>query len=93
MHARELQRNNIIVAGVSEDEALSPQNIIEKLFAEKLEENVSAVEARRLGKKNPNSQRPRPILVRLPDYKSKVSLMKKRGKLKGTKIFINDSPK
>ena len=90
LHDRELRRNNIVVVGISEDEALNPQSSVEKIFAEKLEENVSVVEARRLGKKSPNNQGPRPILVRLPDYKSKVSLMRKRGKLKGTRIFIND---
>ena len=36
------------MVGISEDEALNPQNTVEKLFAEKLKENVSVVEARRL---------------------------------------------
>ena len=32
----------------------------------------------------------RPILVQFSDLKSKVSVMKKRGSLKGTNIYIND---
>ena len=89
MHERELRRNNLVIVGAEED---TPKEItaevVKKVLSNKLNTEIPIVEARRIGKAN--ARRPRPILVRLPDYNAKVSVLKKRSQMKGTNIFIND---
>ena len=87
-HERALRRNNVIVVGVAEDDSCSTYDAIQKLFSEKLNAPGLSFEARRLGKKK--DQGTRSILVRFSDSKSKVSAMKKRSLLKGSKIYMND---
>ena len=89
MHKRELRRNNLVIVGAEAD---TPKEIttevVKKVLSNKLNTEIPIVEARRIGKAN--AHRPHPILVRLPDYNAKVSVLKKRSQMKGTNIFIND---
>ena len=87
-HERALRKNNAVVIGVQEGDASSTEEIVLKLFSDKLDERELPIQARRLGRKG--DQRSRPILVSFTDIRSKVSIMKKHSMLKGTRIFIND---
>ena len=87
-HERALRKNNAVIIGVQEDDASSTEEIVLKMFSDKLGERELPIQARRLGRKG--DQRSRPILVSFPDTRSKVSIMKKRSMLKGTRVFIND---
>ena len=62
--------------------------VVKKVLSNKLSTEIPIIEVRRIGKAN--TRGPRPILVRLPDYNTKVSVLKKRSQMKGTNIFIND---
>ena len=89
MHERELRRNNLVIVGVEEDRPRETTvEVVKKVLSNKLNTEIPIIEARRIGKAN--TRGPRPILVRLPDYNTKVSVLKKRSQMKGTNIFIND---
>lgn len=86
------RKNNIIAKGIEEDEEedqIKTRSIIEKLFKEKLKiEPVGIDRVMRLGRER--GKYPRPILIKMNELNKKISVMKERPKLKGTRIFLED---
>lgn len=91
MNERQKREKNMIVMGVSENE--NGENLegqIRTIFENQLEmKDVGVLRCRRLGKKFNGRTNPRPILVSFETVEKKMSVMKRRTKLAGTKIYLN----
>lgn len=87
------RRNNLVIYGVTEDsdeEARTLENKIkEGIFKDTLDLEVKSIERiHRIG--NRYGQRPRPIILRLFDYREKNKILSCCNKLKGTPISISE---
>ena len=87
------RRSNLKILGVKETQRAEDHIETERLTLELLNKSLGLNTtsrdidiAHRVGKPAPN--RPRPILVKCIDRKTKIDIIKNRSKLKGTKILI-----
>ena len=90
MHDRQL-RKNIVIYGLDEEDSRGPVSQFRSMLSDKLgmeSEQVSIIEAFRLGKKRDSNIRP--VLVKLRDVQCKADIMNKWHLLKGSGIFINN---
>lgn len=87
------RRNNLIVYGIRErtDESVESltKEVVDNVFSSVLRVNVSSVERiHRLGRKQPDKHRP--VILKLMDYREKMSVLKNCSKLKGTSISVSE---
>lgn len=86
------RRKNIIIKGVEEqgeEKQQETEEITKKIIEEKLEVNgIKISEIARLGKKMEGKNRP--ILVKCETESGKSKIMRKRARLRGTVIFLDD---
>lgn len=87
------RRNNLILFGIpectEETTASLTDTVVTDLFMNTLGVQVSSVERiHRFGRKRLN--KPRPIILKLIDYREKVNVLKNCSKLKGKKISISE---
>lgn len=85
--------NNICVYGILEDSnenlRLNMTRLINDSTGVTLKpEDITAVY--RIGKPADNTQKPRPVILKLKWYEIKMNIMQNRKKFKGTKIFISE---
>ena len=91
IHDRQLRSKNIVIYGLDEEDSHGPVRQFRSMLSDKLgmeSEQVSIIEAFRLGKKGDSNIRP--VLVKLRDVQCKVDIMNKCHLLKGSGIFINN---
>lgn len=99
LHSNELKkcdfdrrRKNLIIFGISEDHK-DLENVILPMFRTNLQiSDFSLAEldfCRRLGEQ-PNTQRPRPIILGLTTQRRKFQILKSSKSLKGSRIFIKE---
>lgn len=89
---KEARSRNLIIVGL--DETDEPQentpHLLNVFFKEKLNvENVNIVQARRLGRKQEASSKPRPVHITFQSQNDRSLVLSNRSKLAGSKIFIN----
>lgn len=80
--------NNVCVYGVEESDGEIIEEKMIKLFTQKLKVNTSKeymIKCYRVGE---NREKPRPVIVKFADYNKKVSILKNKSNLKGTKIGL-----
>lgn len=87
------KNNNVCIYGVPEElnETLCikvPQLISDRTGLSLKQEDIIAVY--RIGKPSENTQKPRPVILKLKWYDSKYSILKNCRKFKGTKVFISE---
>lgn len=87
------RRNNVIIYGIKEEQRESSESlrdiVTDTVFKDKLGISVTGIErCHRLGKKG--GERPRPVILKLLDYREKVSIFHNARKLKGSDISISD---
>ena len=89
-------RDNLVFAGIPEQAEEDPEKTVASFLTKNLKlptetvNNITFHRVHRLGGKKPDSQRPRPIVVKFEHYKQKM-LVKSRGReLRGTDFAIND---
>lgn len=88
------RRNNLMVFGLPEEPNETPQDLRSKVLNDvmekKLHVTLNTVERlHTIGKKQ--TTRPRPVVLRLYDYREKVQLYKNCKNLKGTGISVSDN--
>ena len=86
------RRNNLVIHGLPRKTPKESWEDCEKLIVDMLEEKVGVTQApidraHRLGGPTKSNA---PIILRLSNFKDKQRILEKRGKLKGTDIFINE---
>ena len=87
---REKRGKNVIIIGINENEQHT-EKIVKDLLEGKLGTTPSPIHfCRRLGQRNQTRSRPRPILVAFETVEGKKSVMRKKSRLAGTSICIND---
>ena len=91
MHDCQLRSKNIVIYGLDEEDSCGSVSSFRSMLSDKLgmeSEQVSIIEAFRLGKKRDSNIRP--VLVKLRDVQCKADIMNKCHPLKGSGIFINN---
>ena len=85
---RDARKLNLIISGVKETENEDTTSVIKEIFNVKLslDESIYPSMVKRIGKKGRN----RLILVSTFCLDDKLAVLKKRTKLKGSRIYIND---
>lgn len=82
----------MLIFGLAESSRESSEELLEtvtELIKSKLEINCSDIErCHRVGVRK--SDNPRPVIIKLLDFRTKVAILSNARKLKGTKIFINE---
>ena len=87
---REKRGKNVIIIGINEGEQHT-EKIVKDLLEGKLGITPPPIQyCRRLGQRNQTRSRPRPILVAFETVEGKKSVMRKKSRLAGTSIYIND---
>jgi hypothetical protein len=84
-------RNCLVVTGIPETEEESTDKLIQTLASEKLDitiEDEDIDRSHRLGK--PKAGKHRPIIIKFTRYNMRLAVLKKRTKLKGTHIGIQE---
>ena len=91
MKERESRAKNLVIVGIPEERNEVVQDVTNQFLNERLGLNceTSIIEVRRLGKKLPNRDRPRPILISLNSPVAKRSILAKRSSLAGSNVYIN----
>ena len=89
------RRNNLRIDGVKESEKETWEDTekkVNEIFKHKLgiTTHVKIERAHRTGKTKSDRQKERTIVLKVLDYKDKVTILKNARKLKGTGIFINE---
>ncbi|KAH8009195.1 hypothetical protein HPB51_012693 [Rhipicephalus microplus] len=88
-----LRRNNLIIYGLTETEKETPDQLLEtvhELINVKLGVKCENIERwHRLGTPRNNSS-PRPVIIKLIDFRTKTQILGNARKLKGSKIYINE---
>ena len=91
-----IRRENLKISGIPEDSneiTQSTHKKVRKVFAEKLgiaeSENIEFQRCHRLGGR-PHTGKNRDVIIRFSRYQDRMSVWNSRGKLKGTKLFINE---
>lgn len=81
------KRNNIIIHGISRSGSEDCEGLVQDMLTDQLElsETVQFDRVHRLSGK-PNA----PIIARCTFYKDKVKILKEKGKLKGSTVFIGE---
>ena len=89
---REKRANNLVVVGLNEDEENEdiPTLLSEFLCTKMKLTSVNITQARRLGKKARENNKPRPILMTLGSHLDKTTVTANRSKLSGTRVYINN---
>lgn len=86
------RRNNLVIYGLAENSGETSDELLEtvtELISSKLEVKCSDIErCHRLGVRKSNN--PRPVIIKLLDFRTKVAILSNASKLKSTKIFINE---
>lgn len=89
-------RDNIVFSGIPENTPENPEKLITEFMISKLKippetaNTITFHRAHRLGTKNPQNKRPRPIVAKVEHYKHKQLILSKGRELKGTNFGIND---
>lgn len=89
------RRNNLLVFGIPEkDKEMVDdlrESIIQDVFTKILGVHISSVERlHRIGRKQPSSDRPRPVILKLIDHREKINILVNCSKLKGSDISISE---
>lgn len=91
------RRNNLRVFGIPEENGENTDELVIKLFKDKLEVDVSEKcldRTHRVGKRHPPGQdgtvRPRPIIVRFVSYRDRRIVFTNKKKLKATGVSIKE---
>ncbi|XP_077536026.1 uncharacterized protein LOC144148352 [Haemaphysalis longicornis] len=90
------RRSNLIVYGVSEQEHESPEQletaVVKEVFNDVLDVSISGVERiHRLGRaKQGDEPKPRPVILKLVDYRDKANILKNCSKSKGSSISVSE---
>ena len=89
---REKRANNLVVVGLDEDEENEDTpTLLSEFLCTKMElTSVNITQARRLGKKARENNKPRPILMTLGSHLDKTTVTANRAKLSGTRVYINN---
>lgn len=94
-----MRRNNFMVFGIPETENETSEEVEKRVVVEvlkkKLGVNLKTIErVHRVGKPHHNKSaepsRPRPVILKLYDYKEKEKVFNSCGKLKGSGILVGD---
>ena len=91
LHDRQLRNKNVVVYGLDEEDSHGPLGQFKSILSNKLKiesQQVSIIEAFRLGKKRDSTIRP--LLVKLNDAHCKEDIMNKCHMLRGSGIFISN---
>lgn len=87
-----LRRNNLIIYGLTETVKETPEQLLEtvyELINVKLGVKCENIERwHRLGMRKNSS--PRPVIIKLIDFRTKTQILSNARKLKGSKIYINE---
>ncbi|KAH8036004.1 hypothetical protein HPB51_016308 [Rhipicephalus microplus] len=87
-----LRKNNLIIHGLHETPSETTNHLLESvldLLSVKLGVNCDDIErCHRLGAVR--RDKPRPVIIKLMDFRSKIAIMSNARKLKGTKVYINE---
>lgn len=88
------RRNNLLIYGVTENSGETSDELLETVTAliiSKLDVKCGDIErCHRLGVRKSSSTSPRPVIIKLLDFRTKVAILSNASKLKGAKIFINE---
>ncbi|XP_049273554.1 uncharacterized protein LOC119401792 isoform X2 [Rhipicephalus sanguineus] len=87
-----LRKNNLIIHGLRETSSETTDHLLESvldLLSVKLGVKCDDIErCHRLGAKR--GDKPRPVIIKLMDFRSKIAILNNARKLKGSKIYINE---
>lgn len=86
------RRNNLVIYSIKEDgketEAELTDKIIKDIFSERLGITINGIErCHRIGRK---SDRNRPAIIKLQDYREKTAILKACPKLKGSEFSVSE---
>ena len=84
------RRENIIIKGVPESEGEDCLTVINGIFTKLGVGPFQLQRFHRLGLKKDNAQRSRPLIVRFLSFQDKLTVLRKRGQLRGTQIYFQD---
>lgn len=87
------RKNNLIIRGIQEEPLESEDTlakiVVDHVFGAKLNVKIDSIERiHRIGRKFPRGNRP--VIVKLADFRDKVTILKNCVKLKGTAYSINE---
>ena len=87
------RRNTVRIRGIPEALNENTDGLVKDMAARKLDVQLSThdvVRSHRIGRKNPEKETPRDIIVRFTTHNTKVDVMRNARKLKGTQLFVNE---
>jgi hypothetical protein len=84
------RRNCLIVTGVRETKGENTDEVIKSFAASKLGVTVEDMDIDRTHRLGKPGMKPRPIIVKLTRYNTRLKIMKERRKLKGQKMGIQE---
>lgn len=89
------RRNNVVIDGIPEtpgESWVESEEKVKEILKQKLQlqREIDIERAYRIGKPEPDRERPRSIVVKFLHFKDKTAVMQRAKNLKGTRIFINE---
>ena len=88
------RRNCILIHGIEEKNDENTDNVVVEMINDNLGVNITENDldrSHRLGKKDSNRSKPRPIIVKLARYNTRSKIFYNKKKLKGKNISITES--
>jgi len=85
---RDEKRKNVVIFGM--EETKTDKNVVEEMASAVGVEASSWEVLGRVGRQGRAGQRPRPVVARLRTSEDKKEVMRKKGQLKGSNVFVTD---